>query len=76
MIRFGTQPALNGAGRNAGSPSAAQISRPVASVKPATGFQAADAGCATPSRSQPFQGKSLSLTVRMKMGESRPSSES
>ena len=49
-----------------------QRSRPVGSVKPATGFQAAEGRSGTPTVSQPFHGKSLSLTVRGKIAEPRP----
>ena len=41
--RFGTQPAPCGEGKKAGSPRASQSSRPAGSVKPATGFHAAEA---------------------------------
>jgi hypothetical protein len=54
--RLGIQLALNGNGIMAGSPMADQISRPVPSLKPATGFQAASARSRTPKRSLPFQG--------------------
>ena len=43
------------------------------SVMPPIGFQAAAGAPPVPSASQPFQGKSLSFTVRMKIGECRPS---
>src|SRR5262245_19714130 len=76
ITRFGTQPPPYGAGRSAGSPSAAQISRPAGSENPATGFQAAAAVVARPSLSQPFQGKSLSFAVRTKIAELRPVCES
>ncbi len=72
VARFATQVALPGAGSIAGSPSAAQISRPAGSRKPPTGFHAAAGFAAMPRRSQPFHGKSLSLTVRTKMAELNP----
>ncbi len=40
------------------------------------GFQAAAGLVAVPNRSQPFHGKSLSLTVRTKIGELKPAAES
>ena len=60
----------------AGSPTADHISRPMASVKPPTGFQAALERSRTPRCSLPFHGYSLSFTVRMKTGELRPLTES
>ena len=45
-------------------------------MKPATGFQAAVARPATPTFSQPFHGKSLSLAVRTKISELKPRWES
>ena len=39
---------------------------------PPIGFQAAAGSPPMPSASQPFQGKSLSFTVRMNIGECRP----
>src|SRR5262245_57171296 len=74
--RFATQVPLYGAAKRAGSPSAAQSRRPAGSEKPATGFHAAADFVAIPRRSQPFHGKSLSLTVRTKIGAFKPSSES
>ena len=53
----------------AGSAMANHIRRPNGSVKPPIGFQAAPARASSPSCSQPFQGKSLSLTVRRNIGE-------
>src|SRR5262245_47424912 len=75
-IRLSVQFASYGEGMAAGSPIAYQVSRPNGSVKPATGFQAASARLSVPSASQPFQGKSLSLTVRRNIGERKPSSAS
>jgi hypothetical protein len=74
--RFATQLPLYGAARRAGSPRAAQSRRPAGSEKPAIGFHAAAGFVAIPRRSHPFHGKSLSLTVRMKIGAFMPSSES
>jgi hypothetical protein len=68
--------ALSGSRSSAGSPTAAHTARPAGSVKPATGFQAARAPPSTPRCSQPFQGKSLSFTVRRKIGEATPACES
>src|SRR5947208_1932564 len=65
--RLGSQRLLPGSGRNAGSPTADQINRPAGSVNPATGFQAAVGRPAVPTASQPFQGKSFSLTVLTNM---------
>jgi hypothetical protein len=48
------------------------MSRPNGSLKPPIGFQAAVGAVPIPSVSQPFHGKSLSFTVRMKIGECRP----
>jgi len=62
-MRLDVHPESLGAGSAAGSPSADHISRPKSSVKPATGFQAAVGRASMPSLSQPFHGKSLSLTV-------------
>src|SRR5919204_5104883 len=65
--RLGTKRALSGSGSNAGSPIAAHTRRPPAPVKPATGFHApsiAHTRSMTATLSQPFHGKSLSLTVR------------
>ena len=69
VTRFGIQPAPCGDGKKAGSPRASQRSRPAGSVKPATGFQAAAGRSGTPTVSQPFHGKSFSLTVRGKIAE-------
>src|SRR5688572_21913076 len=57
--RFGIQLALNGRASMAGSPTADHISRPTASVKPPTGFQAALERSPTPTCSLPFHGYSL-----------------
>ena len=46
------------------------------SVIPPIGFQAAAGSPPMPRTSQPFQGKSLSFTVRMNIGELRPAIES
>ena len=71
--RFGTHPLPWGEGKNAGSPSASQTSRLAGSLmKPATGFHADWGRVGMPTVSQPFQGKSLSFTVRGKIAESRP----
>src|SRR6202158_200561 len=75
-MRLSIQPAPLGEGSIAGSPIAYHISRPNGSVKPAIGFHAAPGCVAMPSDSQPFHGKSLSLAVRTKIGESRPATES
>ena len=72
VTRLGIHPAPCGEGKKAGSPSASQRSRPAGSVKPATGFQAADARSGTPTVSQPFHGKSFSLTVRGKIADPMP----
>ena len=76
LTRFGTQSALPGAGKLAGSPTAAHNNRPAGSLKPPTGFHAAAGLPAMPTLSQPFQGKSLSLTVRRKTGALKPACES
>src|SRR5262249_56188536 len=73
---WATQAELPGAGNAAGSPRAAQSSRPAGSVKPPTGFHAAAARPATPILSQPFHGKSFSLTVLTKTGALKPACES
>jgi hypothetical protein len=46
--RFGIQLALNGNAIIAGSPTADHMSRPMPSVKPATGFHADTGGSRTP----------------------------
>src|SRR2546422_8012624 len=74
--RLGTQPAPYGEGSRAGSPRAAHRSRPAGSEKPAMGSHAAAALVAISSLSQPFHGKSLSLTVRRKLAELNPVCES
>src|SRR2546425_5326866 len=77
LTRFSIQPSPCGEGRNAESASAAHTRRPNTSPKPpTTGFHALDGGCGAATLSQPFQGKSRSLTVRGKIGEARPSSAS
>src|SRR5262249_24123831 len=74
--RLSTQLPPDGDAISAGSPSAAQARRPAGSEKPPIGFQAAIAFVGRPRRSQPFQGKSLSLTVRRKIAELNPDWES
>ena len=71
--RFSTQWPPVGAGKRAGSPSAAHTSRDAGSAaKPPTGFHALHARPGAATSSQPFHGKSLSLAVRTKMGVSSP----
>ena len=72
LKRLAIQVLLCGAGNRAGSPSAHQINRPAASVKPPIGFQAACGLASMPNFNQPFQGKSFNFTVRMKMAELNP----
>ena len=54
--RLGMKLALNGIDIIAGSPTADQINRPIASVKPPTGFQAASERLPTASCNLPFHG--------------------
>src|SRR6266436_7070258 len=76
ITRLGIQLPLSGAGSTAGSPTVDQINLPALSVKPPMGFHAADAFVLIPNLNQPFQGKSLSFTVLMKIGELKPARES
>ena len=73
--RLGAHRLLYGTAKNASSPTIAHTSRPGASVNPATGFQAAVARMSMPSRSQPFHGRSLSLSVRRTTAELNPNCE-
>src|SRR6266851_9830339 len=68
-MRLSIQPESYGAEKRAGSPIADHKRRPNRSLKPAIGFQATSGVTSTPRLSQPFHGKSLSFTVRMKTGE-------
>src|SRR5712692_2380350 len=77
LTRFSTQPPPCGEGTNAGSEIADHTRRPKASPKPpTTGFHALEGGAGAATFSQPFHGKSRSLTVRGKIAEARPSSAS
>src|SRR5712692_8725618 len=77
LTRFSIQPPPCGEGKNAGSASAHHTRRPNASPKPpTTGFHALEGGAGAAALSQPFQGKSRSLTVRGKIAEAKPSSAS
>jgi hypothetical protein len=53
-----------------------QSKRPNGSSNPPTGFHAVVGTALIPSRSQPFHGKSLSFTVRGKIGDDMPAWES
>src|SRR5262249_53780862 len=75
-IRLIVQRASLGAASTAGSPIADHNRRPNGSVNPAIGFHAACGRPSMPSDSQPFQGKSFSLALRMNMPELSPVSES
>src|SRR5574341_1794201 len=73
LTRFSIQPDPCGEGRNAGSKTAENTTRLKASPRPpAIGFHALVGGRATATLSQPFQGKSRSLTVRGKIGDASP----
>src|SRR6266853_2249236 len=75
-MRLSTQPVPFGDGSRAESPTACHISRPNGSEKPAMGFHAAAGRVSMPRDSQPFHGKSLSLTVLTNIGELSPATES
>jgi hypothetical protein len=77
LTRVSIHPPPCGEGRNAGSATAHHTRRPNASPNPpTTGFHALAGAAGTAVWSQPFQGKSRSLTVRGKIADARPSSAS
>src|SRR3989304_260005 len=77
LMRLSIPPPPGGEGMSAGSATAHHTSRLNGSPKPpTTGFHALDGAAGTAALSQPFQGKSLSLTVRGKIADSNPSSAS
>src|SRR5262245_25083579 len=77
LTRFSIQPPPCGDGMSAESATADHTSWPNTSPKPlTTGFHALAGPAGAAALSQPFQGKSRSLTVRGKIGDGNPSSAS
>src|SRR5262247_912679 len=77
VTRLSIQPLPCGEAISAGSPTAHHTRRPNTSSKPpTTGFHAADGAAGAATLSHPFNGKSLSLTVRGQIADSNPSSAS